>query len=466
MRHVMGLNDYLLRKDSKEVPVVYDPSTCLNGHLALCGMSGSGKTHQIRQLLRSAALAGIDIEVADVHEELLAGIPGAVAAKYSQATGYGYNPLVLDLDPHSGGVNRQADFIVGLIKQVTTQFGSKQEAALRNLIIDCYASRGIWADNPRSWVRKQITESQRAQLIKDRQWDQLREYYPTLTDLLDFAEKKVLSIVFGGDNKAMNALDAACKANTKLQQVASKFNKAGISAEEKARLEAQVEAAQKRAIDAYSEAIMAKPTREAREILRYDSREVLTGVVQRLQLLSASGIFNATAPPFGDAKVRVHQIKSLTDEQQVLFVKLRLRAMFERAKQLGPTASGTELRMIFMLDEAPKYFSDESDDIINVIAREARKFGIGLWCAAQQPNFPESFITNCGAKFLLGIDASYWKSAQQKMRITEDGLKWIKPKEVMAVKLHKEGQPDPPFVNVVVPNPATENGRRALAKAA
>lgn len=465
MRHVMGLNDYQLRNGGKEIPVVYDPSTLLNAHCAIAGMSGSGKTHTIKQLLRSAALSGVELDVFDVHEELHE-IPGARCAKYSQATGYGYNPLVLDLDPHAGGVNRQADFIVGLIKQVTTQFGSKQEAALRNLIIDCYASRGIFADNPRSWARKEITEYERRRLMDERAWQQLRDYYPTLSDLLNYAETKVLSIVFGGDNKAMNALEALAKLNGQLQSLALKERKSGIQAEERAKLEARIEAQQKRCIDAYSEAIMAKPTREAKDCIKFDSKDVLVGVVQRLQILTASGIFNATAPPFGDAKVRVHQIKSLSDEQQVLFVKLRLRAIFERAKQMGPTASGTELRFVCMLDEAPKYFSDESDDIINVIAREARKFGIGLWCAAQQPNFPESFITNCGAKFLLGIDASFWRAAIQRMRITEDGLKWIKPKEVMAVKLHREGQPDPPFVNVVVPNPATENGRRALAKAA
>ncbi|MFD1043089.1 helicase HerA domain-containing protein [Pseudoxanthomonas kaohsiungensis] len=465
MRHVMGLNDFMLRKEGKEVPVVYDPARCLNSHVALIGMSGSGKTHQIKQLLRSAALGGAELDIFDVHHELDA-VPGARCAMYSQATGYGYNPLVLDLDPHAGGVNRQADFIVGLIKQVTTQFGSKQEAALRNLIVDCYASRGIFADNPRSWARKEISEQERRRLMDQREWQQLREYYPTLSDLLAYAETKVLSLIFGGDNKAMNALEALAKLNARLQTLALKERRAGVQAEERSKLEGQIEAQQKRCIDAYSEAIMAKPTREAKDVLKYDSKDVLVGVIQRLQILTAAGIFNATAPPFGDAKVRVHQIKSLSDEQQILFVKLRLRAIFERAKQMGPTASGTELRFVCMLDESPKYFSEDSDDIINVIAREARKFGIGLWCAAQQPNFPESFITNCGAKFILGIDASYWKTAQQRMRITEEGLKWIKPKEVMAVKLHKEGQPDPPFVNVVVPNPGTEAGRRALAKAA
>ena len=137
----------------------------------------------------------------------------------------------------------------------------------------------------------------------------------------------------------------------------------------------------------------------------------------------------------------------------MLFTKLRLREVFERCKQQGPTEHASELRHIAFLDEAPKYFSDDKDDIINVIAREARKFGLGLWCAAQEPtSFPQSFITNCGAKILLGIDSSFWKGAITKMRITEEGLRYIKPKQVLSIKLHRDGQSDPPFTNVVIPN--------------
>lgn len=462
MKHYFGLSEYHLRQKNQEVPVFYEPEKLINGHLLLCGMSGTGKSYQSVRLLRSAARAGIGIDVFDVHEEL-DSIPGCVSAKYSQATGYGYNPLVLDTDPHSGGVNKQADFIVGLIRQVTTQFGSKQEAALRNLIIDTYMSRGIFADNHRSWQRQCITEKERETLIAERRYTDLRNYYPTLTDLLDYAEKKVLVMMFGSDNKAMAALESLCKQNARLQSLNMRFKKA-TSDEEMEKLSGQIAVAEDKCISLYTDAIKAKPNREPKDLIKYDSRDVLISVIQRLQILASAGIFRANAPDFGDANVRVHQIKSLSDEQQVLFTKLRLREIFEECKKLGPTATGTELRRIVFLDEAPKYFTEDKEDIINVVARESRKFGIGLWCAAQQPtSFPESFITNCGAKILLGIDSSYWKGSISKLRITEEGLKFIKPKEVISVKLQKEGQADPLFSNVAVPNPDFETGRRAGA---
>lgn len=458
MKHFFGLNEYLWRQQQKEVPVIYDPSALINQHLLMCGMSGTGKSFQCKRLLRSAARSGIEIDVFDVHDEL-ADIPGAVAARYSQATGYGYNPLILDTDPHVGGVNRQADFIVGLIKQVTAMFGAKQEAALRNLIIDTYMQKGIFADNPRSWQREMITDAERQQLIAARDWQGLRNYYPTLTDLLEYAEKKVLTMMFGGDNKAMAALETLCRHNSKLQGLVSRSNKVQ-GEEDKKKLEQQIEAAKERCIETYTAAINAAPTREARDLIKYDSRDVLISVIQRLQILAAAGVFRANPPDFGGSNVRVHQTKSLSDDQQVLFTKLRLREIFEKCKKAGPTATGTELRHVAFLDEAPKYFTEDKDDIINIIAREARKFGLGLWCVAQQPTaFPESFITNCGAKILLGIDSSYWKGSVSKLRITEDGLKFIRAKEVISVKLQKEGEADSAFFNVVVPNPNTANGR-------
>lgn len=103
-------------------------------------------------------------------------------------------------------------------------------------------------------------------------------------------------------------------------------------------------------------------------------------------------------------------------------------------------------------------------DSINVIAKEARKFGIGLWCSTQNPTaFPEDFLTNVGATVLLGIHPNYWRRGDARLRVPEETLKWIRSKETLAVKLQMEGISDPPFIGVLVPNPNSELGRRAAA---
>ena len=58
MRHYFGLNEYQLRQQKKEEAVFYDPERLINAHLVLCGMSGTGKTHQSVLLMNAAAATG------------------------------------------------------------------------------------------------------------------------------------------------------------------------------------------------------------------------------------------------------------------------------------------------------------------------------------------------------------------------------------------------------------------------
>lgn len=459
MKHFLGLSQ-LETKMNRETPVMYSPTSLINSHMLVCGMSGTGKSFQCKRLLDSAASSGIEIDIFDVHEEL-DGVSGCRAVKYSQATGFGYNPLVLSADRHTGGINRQIDLLVGLIQDVG-QIGIKQESVLRNLLIDTYAASGITQDNPASWARRQISERERAGLIAQQKWSELRHYYPTLDDLRSFAMRKIKALTIGGDEKSVVAYEEVVKCTKQLERANKAYGRA-VDEAEMEKLSAKVDSIKTKAIDAYTAFIASiKTGRELEDILKYDSVEALSSLINRIDILASTGTFRANEPPFGNAAVRVHQIKSLSSDQQVLFVKLRLREIFERRKQEGPTRSGTELRHVIFLDEAHKFFNAKSDDIVNVIAKEARKFGIGLWCASQQPTeFPESFLTNVGATILLGIHGAFWGKSSKMLRITEDQLKLIQPKSVMAIKLMEDGRADPPFQNVYVPGPSTFYNQKA-----
>jgi len=461
MRHYIGLLEQDLRQKRVDTPVCYDPQDLINPHLLICGMSGTGKSYQALRFLASAAQSGIEIDVFDAHDEL-DQIPGAKACLFSQATQYGFNPLVLDTDPHTGGVDRQVSFFLGLIKSITPQFGIKQEAALRYLLVDTYAQAGISQGNRASWQKRIISESTRTTLIERQDYAALRDYYPTLEDLRAYTRRKVIALTLGSDNPCVTAFDSLTKMKRKLDALEKKLGKAVLD-EDIAKLREQIEDQKQVCKESYGDFIDSMETgREIDDILKYDSVDVLTSVMQRLSVLAATGILSANEPPFGSSKVRVHQIKSCTHEQQVLYVKLRLQSIFDKLKRLGPVKPG-EVRQIVFLDEAHKYFNNEPDDIINIIAREARKFGLGLWCASQQPTaFPESFLTNVGATMLLGIHTSYWKRAASMFRVSEAELRSVKPKEIMAIKMLREGQVDPPFTNVVLPGESSV-GRRAEA---
>jgi len=458
MRCFIGL-DYRAMRENRANAVVYDPTELINGHMVLSGMSGTGKSFTSLRFLNSAARSGYAIDVFDVHEELH-GIDGAVTAKYSQATGYGFNPLVLDTDKHEGGPLRQIELLVGLIKSVSP-LGINQEMALRNLMAEVYRLRGIQKDKPNTWAREIITEREWQQLKDARRYGDLRAYYPTLGDLLDFAWRKIQALKIGGDKTSTAAFEALVRARKQLDKQHKAWRKA-VNVGDREQLEIKIEDLENKAVEAYSDFIRSMETgSELDDITNFDNADTLQGVVRRLELINSAGIFLSNPPPFGDARVRVHQIKSLTPEQQVLFTKLRLREIFEQCKALGPTASGTEIRRVIFLDEAHKFFSDEGTDILNVIAKEGRKFGVALWVASQDPRkFPTELVSNCGATVFLGLHSSFWTQIISKFRIPEATLRQIKPKEVLAIRLQREGEGDPEFMTVAVPNPNTELGRK------
>lgn len=463
MKHYFGLSEWGITKKEQDIPLFYNPDQLINPHILICGMSGTGKSTQSIRLLNTAAKSGIEVDVFDVHDEL-DKISGGQPVMYSQATGYGYNPLVLNTDLHVGGVNRQIDFFVDLIKDVTPGFGVRQEGVLRNLLQDTYQAAWIKQGDPKSWHKKEITEDERERLVSERKYSELKNYYPTIEDLRSYAKRKIISLTVGGDNKCVTAFDQLTRLKGKLSNLQGKYAKQTDELEIQ-KTESQIQKLKVELVDMYSNFLETMQTgREIDDILKYDSVDTLTSVMNRIDLLNSTGVLRACAPPFYESKVRVHQIKSFKDDQQVLFVKMRLREIFERRKREGATENGKEVRHVIFLDEAHKYFSNKEDDIINIIAKEARKFGIALWCAAQSPTvFPESFLSNCGTMMILGLHSMYWKRSASMLGIDEETLKRIRFKETMSVKMQKEGTANSAFSNIIVPNPNNDLGKRAIA---
>ena len=459
LRHYMGIDVERWRRDENApVPVVYDTDLTLNSHALFCGMSGTGKSFQCKQFLGAAARAGLEIDIFDVHEELH-DIPGAVCCKYSQSTKLGFNPLVLDTDVHTGGVVAKANEVIELLGEVA-HLGIKQQSCLRALIYDTFAAAGIFQNDPSTWRRRQITEREHEDIVARRAYAELRNYYPTLTDLQSYARRKLQMLALGGNEMSTAAFEDLNKCLKAMNRANSAWGKA-TTPEEKLKIEQNVEQAKQK----YNEATMAwcaalTTGRELEDILRYDSADVLKGLMDRIEELNSAGIFRANKPPFGNAKIRVHQIKALSNEEQRLFVRMRLRETYDRYKKMGSSESGVDVRHIVFLDEGHKFFNANDDDIVNVIAREARKFGIGLWAASQSPaDFPKSFLSNVGLTVLLGIHPMWWGATIKMLGAKENVLQSIKAKETMAVRLQLAGESNPPFTQIAVPNVNTITNR-------
>lgn len=185
------------------------------------------------------------------------------------------------------------------------------------------------------------------------------------------------------------------------------------------------------------------------DMIRYNSTDVLTSVYERFQNLRAIGIYNPVPPPFDPQKpIWQYQIKPLEIPVQSMFVDMACARIFERAMQRGVQTDVVEL---LVLDEGKRFVGESSDDILNKIANEARKFGLGLWIMSQTPeHFPDDFIKATGTILVLGLAKADTNLAARKLGVEEALLSSVVPQKSALVQIKSKGTLSADFQTVVL----------------
>lgn len=446
MSKILIGNDFWEERKGNKLPIYWQEGLVSNHHVGVAGTSGSGKTHWIREFVRGMP-DDVEIDIFDYHGDI--EIPGASTVMFSEATRFGYNPLVLNTDQHYGGVRRSVNDVIEAINSTSRQLGGNQEGVLRHLLTDTYMLKGIFADNPRSWVKREASEAEIRDLLEKKNWSGLRDVYPSLNDVIQFARRKLKALWMGIEDKesgrnALGAFDDYCKTQSSLNQLRMKMNRSGGSGndEELQKLEKRMEASKAKSIESFTTFVNSMDTgREFEEAIKYNSKDVLLSVITRLENLSSTGIFNPNPPPFGDARIRRYILKPLaqSEDELKMFVRFRMRAIIREMMQRGE--SGGRLRRMIVLDESKKFNSEDGSNPINVIVNEMRKFGLAILLAGQSPaHFSQDFIKNAGTLLLLNLATSDWREAASKLRIEEKDLKYFKPQQTGAVRMLEKGQ--------------------------
>lgn len=444
MRIPIGLDDFALRQKNTQRVVEWISGDVINPHMLICGASGTGKTYTVNRLINAGVSSArrdnqpIRFHVFDVHGDLKN--THASSVRFSEASPHGFNPLIINPDPHFGGVRRKVQALITALDRTSRALGPKQEAALRNLLIDVYAANGYYADRPDSW---RATDGRKM---------------PAISDVLRFARAKLKSLYLGADTATVAALEDVNRAMRQHLAAAKRGANAARTGDTEAadKANSQIETLTEKAIDAFTKHLATLKTgREFDDVLKYDSADVLKGVVDRLENLDNLGIFKAAVPPFDPhAPIWHYDITALPPEESKLFVWFRLEAIFNMAVQRGEQ---NDVRDIIIVDEAHRYASPNSDDTTNpldTLARESRKFGIALWGVSQSPHhFAEDFLGNVATKILLGVDEMYWDQSVRKLKISADTLKFIRPKQTLAAQIKGSGNTRNTFQQVVVGGP-------------
>lgn len=457
--------------------IIWDSQSVVNGHCLLVGMSGSGKTHRLREMIAQMTQSGDTlprVHVFDVHGDI--EISGASSVMFSEQTDYGLNPLRVNPDEHFGGIRKRVQAFISTINRVMHSLGPKQESVLRNLLYDTYAARGFKIDDPSTWVIEEddghlmsdgfedrlyidvpLAEKEQAKILGARwspdmrcwyvrtshyvgtvtRWPPktLRRTHPCITDILRHARNILQMQFLGTGAEATVCLEAANRAAGQFQRKLMDELRRGNQGYEDEKLTEQILKAKTRAIESYEKYVASIVSgKELDNLLKYDSMMVLKSVVDRLENLEAIGIFKPTSPPF-DPRVPIwhYNLKALSMEERKLFVHFRLGEILEAAMQKGERS---QIEEVIILDEAHIYADDDPDNVINNIAKEARKFGLALICASQSPtHFTDDFVSSVGTKLVLGIDEMFWRGSVAKMRVTEEALAWIRPRRSMLVQI-------------------------------
>lgn len=462
-------------KSTEPKSVIWNSEQVVNPHVLILGVSGTGKTYNLKKIAKSLVetnkCKSFRLHIFDVHGDITIDESISSSVVFSESTNWGMNPLKVSADPHFGGVRKRVQGFMNTVNKVMRTLGTKQEATLRNLLIDLYKRHGFDINNPATWhvpenaVPLTGTDENRFYLDvpyaeKDMaryagaSWDrELSCWYihkhaynggitkwgqkytsrtnPTIEDLLRFSRLILEQAYLGTGSEAISSLEVVNRAAARLYKKTLDTMKTSSKGDDNN--DAELEKAKTKALESY-EAYLNNITTglELETVMKYDSVDVLKSVLERIENLDAIGIFKHQPPPFDPRKtIWRYDIKSLLLQEKKLFVLFKLEELFNDAVQRGEQ---TDIIDLVLLDEGHLFRDDSDENIVDTIVKEARKFGLALFCASQSPaHFSADFMSQTGTKIVLGLDETQYKAAENKLMIPQEALKWIKPQKTLLV---------------------------------
>lgn len=430
-------------------PVFVDTTTVVNPHMQINGVTGMGKSYQIRNmakgLVRSAAQLRrpIRVHVFDPHGDLDMG-EWSSEVMFSEATQYGYNPLEVNPDPHMGGPRRAIQKFIAAVKKHKA-LGPKQEAVMRYLLEDLYYSRGYRADEPRTWwpdnpqmVRQKMANRQGRiyldvkyeqrghfkELIKQasktrpiggfddfdedpemkerKSWWIDEHYYdgeflmwepksvfktaPTLNDLVRFTERKLKAMLAGTNSAAIALLRDVERAARAFHKTVEELTKRGQV------LDDTQKAALQGQLDTAKTRYMAATESYLDSIRTGRELDELIRYNSTDVLTSVyERIQNLRAIGIFNSIAPPFDPQMPIWRYQIKNLEIPVQCMFVDMvcarifERAVQRGVQDDVMEVLLVDETKRYVTGEADNILDMISTESRKFGLALWTCFQSP---------------------------------------------------------------------------------
>lgn len=487
--------------------MVLDTEKAINGHVQIAGITGMGKTYQITRLVKALVESAAElhqpmrVHVFDSHGDI-AGLPYASEVKFSEATPYGYNPLEVNPHPDYGGVRRAIEKFIAAVKKHKA-IGTKQEAVMRYLLEDLYASRGFKADDPRTWIPddprtvRKIMHGREGRIYLDvsyehrqrfkellsdpttgrsrggfdgfddyendpvirskKSWWVAAEHYdgdflmwepknlfktaPTIDDAVRFTERKLKAHFCGTNSAAMALLKDVNQAARAYHRKVGELSKRGaaLPESEMVALQDALDKTKAKAGQAYGSYLDA----------------IVTGrELDDLIRYNSTDVLTSVYERFQNLRAIgiYNPVMPPFDPGQPVWryyikpLEIPVQRMFVDmvCARIFERAMQSGLKQdvveVILLDEGKRYISDSGDDILDKISNEARKFGVGLWIASQSPgHFTDDFIKATGTIIVLGLAKADTNLAARKLGIDEKLLGGIIPQQSALIQMKNKG---------------------------
>lgn len=420
--------------DGRRGPVSWMPDRTINGHGLIIGSSGVGKTHRLRLIAEKLARDyKARVIIVDVHGDI--SVPGEDRVEFTESSKYGLNPLKINPDRHSGGVRRRIRGFLSMLNRTSMKLGVRQEAALTRLLEDLYSRNGFDAGDWRTW--DPLTNPN----VKGRSAH--HGVCPNISDLKKFTAFKLKQLKTGAGGEAFRSFNDLAKAIKALNNRELKSH--GSEDED---IDPALDKLRMKAKETYCAAMDAmKSGDELNDLIRYSNIEVLNTVLDRIDHLDKAGIFKDHPPPLNPrSAIHVYDVHSIGRDEQKMFLEILLEELWLEAKSSGQTSRP---ETFIIIDEASIFVSDDPDHILNILIREARKFGLGILFASQSiSHFSEDVLANVGLKLILGVDQMFVSQMARMLRVDPKLIDAIRPRTSALVQCKVVGDQRNDFTEI------------------
>lgn len=394
------------------------------------GISGSGKTWTLRNMIARVFVRGSTFHILDVKGDfkpqnfLDQGLSQLVSESDFNIITFSYfdggsslNPLQVPRSQEGGGVVMTIENAKELVNKFNPKLGGKQLGYLGEVLKAVYADFGILHEDESTWTKKA----------------------PTFADVHEKLTLIYQCIASGLDSGSVGSIMAEI----------GRAKRKAISAIRKAREEEEDEDSISLLCQEHADAASHFIAGIVKGQLSYDSlnkngtgeewqhwsKDSIYSLRDTISQMVESRLFTGEASTLQRNKINVYDMTQISSAHQQIMMDIIASRTFAMGVLQAKTSGNIDPKSashILVCDEGKhaKAISKQPLSPVNRIATEGRGFGIGVWMGVQQPDqVTQDQLRNFSFYFLLKTPESSSKEMQRMFGLKPNQLKQLEGRE-------------------------------------